>query len=232
MKGLDCRQHPDNLLWSDAVVIDAECSLASSGWTTEATCYLYIPSALTMPFQMCKLIIPEELMHTIRDATLIKLTYCFVFVWCICLHGELCSWTMVSGNHSEPMQWFSWQNQACFLMQCHHLGPKPHLLRTEIFPDLCASFEDNMYSMMIYEVSKFLHRETLFWNCSTIFRCCFRCWSLLNLSKMFFLCPIMWLTCLHLAEIVAKCSSSCFLKHYYTFPAFCFLISPMLQPSN
>lgn len=95
MKGLDCRQHPDNLLWSDAVVIDAECSLAASGWNTEATCCLYIPSALTMPFQMCKLIIPEELMHTIRDATLIKLSRIAsslydAFEDCMvnCVHGQ------------------------------------------------------------------------------------------------------------------------------------------------
>lgn len=161
-----------------------------------------------------------------KTHVLLRLCMMHLFAW----------WTVFMDNGFWKSFWayavIFMTESGLFLMQCHHLGPKPHLLRTEIFPDLCASFEDNMYSMMIYEVSKFLHRETLFWNCSTIFRCCFRCWSLLNLSKMFFLCPIMWLTCLHLAEIVAKCSSSCFLKHYYTFPAFCFLISPMLQPSN
>lgn len=152
------------------------------------------------------------------------LTYSFVFVWCIWgLHGELCSWTTVSGNHCLWAYAVIFMTESgLFLMQCHHLGPKPHLLRTEIFPELCASFEDSMYSMMRYEVCEFLHWETLFWNCSTIFRCCFRCWSLLHLSKMFFLCPIMWLTCWHLAEIVVKCSSSCFLKHY--------LLSSLLFP--
>lgn len=143
-------------------------------------------------------------------------------VTCICgWHNERCLHTKTSGSVTESLQ------KHAYCVSCFPKDQRLPILmfglvsHTQRFLQILWIFWGYHPLFEILKMFTIWYLEALFWNCSTTGRCSFlQTDESLSSFPSERRCVFLLLTCCHLTQLVAKCSSSCFMLVPLTLPGF------------